>query len=47
MSFIYVGRLDELKGIKVLFEAWRRVGTTAPELVVWGSTNNGILQCVL
>ena len=28
MSFLYVGRLDELKGIKVLFEAWKLMGET-------------------
>lgn len=37
MSYIYVGRLDKLKGIKVLFEAWRRMGKEAPELKVCGS----------
>lgn len=36
MSFIYVGRLDELKGIKVLFEAWKMMGESAPELIVCG-----------
>ncbi len=25
MSFLYVGRLDELKGIKVLFKAWKLI----------------------
>lgn len=37
MSFIYVGRLDELKGIKILFEAWRIMGDNSPELKVCGS----------
>ena len=36
MSFLYVGRLDELKGIKVLFEAWRLMGADAPHLIVCG-----------
>ncbi len=36
MSFIYVGRLDELKGIKVLFEAWNMMGESAPGLMVCG-----------
>lgn len=36
MSFIYVGRLDELKGIKVLFEAWKMMGESAPGLMVCG-----------
>ena len=34
--FIYVGRLDELKGIRTLFEAWRLMGADAPRLVVCG-----------
>ena len=37
MTFIYVGRLDELKGIKVLFEAWKEMGKEAPELRVCGT----------
>lgn len=36
MGFIYVGRLDELKGVKVLFEAWRIMGADAPLLTVCG-----------
>ncbi len=36
MSFLYVGRLDELKGIKVLFNAWELMGQGAPRLVVCG-----------
>ena len=36
MSFIYVGRLDELKGIKVLFESWKMIGKCGPELKVCG-----------
>lgn len=36
MSFLYVGRLDELKGIKVLFEAWKLMGADAPHLIVCG-----------
>lgn len=36
MGFVYVGRLDELKGIKVLFEAWKLMGDAAPELTVCG-----------
>ncbi|MCD7824005.1 MAG: glycosyltransferase family 4 protein [Oscillospiraceae bacterium] len=35
--FIYVGRLDELKGIKILFEAWKQMGGQAPKLVVCGT----------
>ena len=37
MSFIYVGRLDELKGIRTLFEAWRLMGSDAPLLKVCGT----------
>lgn len=37
MSFIYVGRLDELKGIKLLFEAWRLMEDNAPELKMCGT----------
>lgn len=35
--FIYVGRLDELKGIRILFEAWKNMGTSAPKLLVCGT----------
>ncbi|MCC8060607.1 MAG: glycosyltransferase family 4 protein [Clostridiales bacterium] len=35
--FIYVGRLDELKGIKILFEAWKQMGASAPHLIVCGT----------
>ena len=37
MRFVYVGRLETLKGIEVLFEAWRRMGDDAPRLFVCGS----------
>ena len=37
MSFTYVGRLDELKGIKCLFEAWRLMGKKGPVLNVCGT----------
>lgn len=36
MSFIYVGRLEEPKGVRTLFEAWKRMGDDAPELAVCG-----------
>lgn len=36
-QFVYVGRIDELKGIEVLFESWRILGEEAPELVVCGT----------
>ena len=35
-SFLYAGRLDETKGVKVLFEAWKIMGTNAPRLIVCG-----------
>ncbi len=35
--FIYVGRLDKLKGIKILFQAWKLLGNNAPELIVCGN----------
>lgn len=36
-QFIYVGRLDKLKGIEVVFEAWNQMGDDAPKLVVCGT----------
>ena len=36
-QFVFVGRLDKLKGIDILFEAWKRMGDTAPKLRVCGS----------
>lgn len=36
-QFIYVGRLDELKGIKILFEAWKQMDEQAPKLIVCGT----------
>ncbi len=35
--FIYVGRLEEIKGIKVLYKAWNQMGRTAPHLIVCGT----------
>lgn len=35
--FIYVGRLDKLKGIKILFQAWKLLGNNAPELIICGN----------
>ena len=35
--FIYAGRLDKLKGIKILFQAWKLFGKNAPELIVCGN----------
>lgn len=36
-QFIFVGRLDKLKGIDILFEVWKQMGTTAPKLIVCGT----------
>lgn len=36
-GFIFAGRLDELKGIKVLIEAWKYLGTNAPHLTICGT----------
>lgn len=35
--FIFLGRLEELKGIRLLLEAWRHLGPEAPELMVCGT----------
>lgn len=34
--YIYVGRLEEIKGIDTLLEAWKHLGETAPELLICG-----------
>lgn len=34
--FIYVGRLEEIKGIDVLLKAWKLLGEEAPELLICG-----------
>lgn len=36
MRFIYVGRLDVLKGIKMMLEGWRILGKDAPVLDICG-----------
>ncbi len=36
-GFCYIGRLDELKGIKILFEAWKIMGKDAPKLTICGT----------
>lgn len=36
-QFVYAGRLDKLKGIDVLLEAWKRMGEKAPRLIVCGT----------
>lgn len=35
--FVFAGRLDELKGIKILLKAWKYMGEKAPRLVVCGT----------
>ena len=36
-GFIFAGRLDELKGIRVLVEAWKMMGADAPHLTICGT----------
>jgi len=36
-QFIFAGRLDKLKGIDILLEAWKRMGESAPKLIVCGT----------
>ena len=36
-QYIFAGRLDKLKGIDILFEAWKQMGATAPKLIVCGT----------
>ena len=36
-QFVFAGRLDKLKGIDLLFEAWKRMGAHAPKLIVCGT----------
>ena len=36
-QFVFVGRLDKLKGIDILFEAWKKMGDAAPKLSVCGT----------
>lgn len=35
-QFVFVGRLDKLKGIDILLEAWKEMGDSAPKLVICG-----------
>ncbi len=35
--FVYAGRLDSLKGVKEILEAWRLLGDEAPDLLLCGS----------
>ncbi len=36
-QFVFVGRLDKLKGIDFLFEAWKKLGKNAAKLIVCGT----------
>lgn len=36
-QFVFAGRLDKLKGIDILFEAWKKMGENAPKLVICGT----------
>lgn len=36
-QFVFAGRLDKLKGIDILLEAWKKMGIRAPKLVVCGT----------
>lgn len=36
-QYIFAGRLDKLKGIDILFEAWKLMGDSAPVLIVCGT----------
>lgn len=36
-QFVFVGRLDKLKGIDLLFETWKKMGDTATRLIVCGT----------
>ncbi|RGF72117.1 glycosyltransferase [Ruminococcus sp. AF31-14BH] len=36
-QFIFVGRLDKLKGIDLLLKAWEKMGEDAPKLIVCGT----------
>lgn len=35
-QFVFAGRLDKLKGIDLLLEAWKKMGDDAPKLIVCG-----------
>lgn len=36
-QFVFAGRLDKLKGVDILFEAWKCMGEDAPKLIVCGT----------
>ena len=39
--FIFVGRLEKLKGVDILLRAWKRMGDSAPKLLLCG---NGLME---
>lgn len=36
-QFIFAGRMDKLKGVDILLEAWKLMGTDAPKLLICGT----------
>ena len=36
-QFVFAGRLDKLKGIDILLEAWQQMGDAAPKLIICGT----------
>lgn len=36
-QYIFAGRLDKLKGINILLEAWKKMGERAPKLLICGT----------
>ena len=36
-QFVFVGRLDKLKGMDILLNAWKQMGEKAPKLIVCGT----------
>lgn len=36
-QYVFAGRLDKLKGIDILLEAWKQLGENAPKLVICGT----------
>jgi len=36
-QYVFAGRLEEIKGIKLLLEAWKQLGENAPKLIICGT----------
>lgn len=36
-QYVYAGRIDKLKGVDILLDAWRIMGEDAPELIICGT----------